>query len=121
MTMKHRILCVDDNEDTGFMLARLLEMQGYEARNVESVEQAIELSREEPFNLYVLDWWFADGNGSEICLEIREFAPHLPIIVYSGAARESDRQEALRAGASAFVVKPEIDELMEAIEDLFTL
>jgi DNA-binding response OmpR family regulator len=121
MTMKHRILCVDDNEDAGFMLRRLLEMEGYEARNVESAGEALEMSREEPFNLYVIDWWFAEGSGTHLCRKIREFTSHIPIIVYSGATRESDRQEALRAGASAFVAKPDIEELLETIEDLLNL
>ena len=38
-----------------------------------------------------------------------------PIIFYSAAAYESDKEEGLSAGAQAYVIKPEIDELLTTI------
>jgi DNA-binding response OmpR family regulator len=115
---KRRILCVDDEEDTCFLLTTLLEREGFEAKSVKSVEQALELSRRDSFNLYILDAWFSQGSGTGLCRKIREFDPHTPIIVYSGAAFESDKEEALHAGANAFVAKPEIEELLETVKRL---
>jgi CheY-like chemotaxis protein len=112
---KRRILCVDDNEDNCFMLTNLLGRGGYEVKSVESIEQALELARKDPFNLYVLDSWLSRGSGADLCQKIREFDPQTPIIFYSGAAYESDRQEALQAGASAFVAKPHIEELLQTV------
>jgi CheY-like chemotaxis protein len=109
---KRRILCVDDNEDNCFMLTNLLGREGYETESVESIEQALEFARNDSFNLYVLDSWFSEGSGTDLCQQIREFDPQTPIIFYSGAVYESDRQEALQAGANAFVAKPHIDELL---------
>jgi DNA-binding response OmpR family regulator len=115
---KRRVLCVDDNEDTCFMLTTLLDREGFETKSVKSVEQALELSRRDSFNLYILDAWFSQGSGTGLCRKIREFDPHTPIIVYSGAAFESDKNEALHAGANAFVAKPEIEELLETVKRL---
>lgn len=115
---KRRILCVDDDEDTCFLLTTLLEREGFEAKSVKSVEQALELSRRDSFNLYILDTWFSRGSGTGLCRKIREFDPHTPIIVYSGAAFESDKEEALHAGANAFVAKPQIEELLETVKRL---
>jgi DNA-binding response OmpR family regulator len=115
---KRRILCVDDNEDTCFLLTTLLEREGFETKSIKNVEQALELSRRDSFNLYILDAWFSQGSGTGLCRKIREFDPHTPIIVYSGAAFESDKEEVLHAGANAFVAKPEIEELMETIKRL---
>jgi CheY-like chemotaxis protein len=113
--IKQRILCVDDNEDNCFMLTNLLGREGYEAKSVESIEQALEFARKDSFNLYVLDSWLSEGSGTDLCQKIREFDSQTPIIFYSGAAYDSDRREALRAGANAFVAKPHIEELLQAV------
>ncbi|HEV7375263.1 MAG TPA: response regulator [Pyrinomonadaceae bacterium] len=115
---KRRILCVDDNEDTCFLLTTLLGREGFETKSIKSVEQALELSHRESFNLYILDAWFSQGSGTGLCRKIREFDPHTPIIVYSGAAFESDKEEVLHAGANAFVAKPEIEGLLETVKRL---
>ena len=112
---KRRILCVDDDEDTCSMLVTLLGLENYEVRAVKTVSEALELARAEPFNLYVLDEWFPRDAGLVLCRKIREFDPHTPIIFYSGAAFDSDREEALYAGAQAFVAKPYVEELILAV------
>jgi two-component system nitrogen regulation response regulator GlnG len=115
---KQRVLCVDDDEDTCFVLRRLLEQEGYEAETARTVAEALEMSRERPFDLYVLDVRFSAGNGASLCRRIREAAPHTPLVVYSSASRMDDRQEALLAGANAFVNKPEIEKLAEVVRAL---
>jgi CheY-like chemotaxis protein len=117
---KRRILCVDDNDDTCLMLTHLLDLQGYEARSVGSVPEALELAQKESFNLYIIDQWFAQSSGTNLCRQIREFDPHTPIIIYSGTALNSDREGALQAGASVFVAKPQIEELISAVRHFFT-
>ena len=115
---KRRILCVDDDEDTCSMLDSLLKQENYEVRTAKSVSEALQIAQSESFNLYILDAWFPIEAGLSLCRKIREFDPHTPIIFYSGAAFDSDRQEALYAGAQAFVAKPYVDELLEAIHRL---
>ena len=115
---KRRILCVDDDEDTCNMLESLLRQENYETKVARSVSEGLELARNESFNLYILDAWFPREAGLGLCRKIREFDPHTPIIFYSGAAFDSDREEALYAGAQAFVAKPYIDELLKTIHSL---
>ena len=79
---------------------------------------AIRLAQGCRFDLYVLDQRFPDGTGVELCSKIREFDPFALIIIYSGAAYESDRNEALHAGARAYLVKPAVDELVETVNRL---
>jgi two-component system OmpR family response regulator len=117
---KRRILCVDDDEDTCFMLTNLLGQENYETRAVKSVSEALKLARNESFNLYILDEWFPREAGLGLCRKIREFDPHTPIIFYSGAAFESDKEEALYAGAQAFVAKPLVDELIKTVHHLLS-
>jgi two-component system OmpR family response regulator len=117
---KRRILCVDDDEDTCLMLTHLLGQENYEVIAIQTVSQALQLARNASFNLYVLDEWFPSEAGIGLCRKIREFDPHTPIIFYSGAAFASDREEALYAGAQAFVAKPYVDELIETVHRLLT-
>lgn len=118
MFPRRRILCVDDDEDTCFMLVNLLGQEDYEVRTAKSVREGLELARGDSFNLYILDAWFPKEAGIGLCRKIREFDPHTPIIFYSGAAFESDKEEALFAGSNAFVAKPYVDELVAAVHRL---
>jgi two-component system OmpR family response regulator len=117
---KRRILCVDDDEDTCFMLAHLLEQENYEVTTIRDVSEALELAQNESFNLYILDEWFPQEAGLGLCRKVREFDPHTPIIFYSGAAFDSDKDEALYVGAQAFVAKPYVEELIRTVHRLLT-
>jgi len=101
---KKRILFVEDHEDAwdivGFALA---ECKLTFARNFDG---GLRLARQGYFDLYILDNWLPDGSGIGLCRAIREFDPYTPILFYSAAAYERDIQEALRSGASAYLVKP---------------
>jgi CheY-like chemotaxis protein len=115
---KRRILCVDDEEDTCSMLVALLGRENYEVTAVKTVSEALELARTESFNLYILDEWFPHEAGLGLCRKLREFDRHTPIVFYSGAAFDSDKEEALYAGAQAFVAKPYVEELLETVHRL---
>ena len=117
---KRRILCVDDDVDTCEMLTQLLANENFEAQAITNIEEALALAQKQSFNLYILDARFPDGKGLSLCSHIRQFDPHTPIIVYSGAVYDSDREEAERAGATAFVSKPEVDVLVETVTRLLT-
>jgi DNA-binding response OmpR family regulator len=115
---KRRILCAEDDEDTCFMLTHLLEQENYEVKSARTVSDALRLAQNESFNLYILDERFPREAGLGLCRKIREFDPHTPIIFYSGAAFDSDKEEALYAGAQAFVAKPHVDKLLQTVHRL---
>ena len=114
-----RILCVEDDEDTCDMLCALLGLIGCEAFTVGTVPEALDLIARERFDLYLLDNWLPGGSGVAICRRIRETNPSAPIIFYSGAALESEREEALAAGAQVYLVKPaDVALLVETVKRL---
>jgi CheY-like chemotaxis protein len=117
---KRRILCADDDRDTCQMLTHLLASENYEPQAIMNVEAALTLAQRQSFNLYILDARFPDGKGLSLCSQIRQFDPHTPIIIYSGAVYDSDREEAERAGATAFVPKPDVDLLIETVSQLLS-
>jgi DNA-binding response OmpR family regulator len=115
---KRRVVCVDDDQDTGTLLTSLLRREDCEVVMVNTLAEALEMSRDKPFDLYVLDVWFAEGGGVGLCRRVREAAPEAPLVVYSSASRMDDRQGALVAGASAFVKKPDARKLAEVVKAL---
>jgi len=117
---KQRILCVEDDEDTCTVLTLLLERSNYEVTIASSTDDALRFAQSGSFDLYILDNWFGDGSGIELCQRIRESDPHTPIIFYSAAAYEHDKQEGVEAGAQAYVAKPHIDKLVETVHRLLS-
>jgi DNA-binding response OmpR family regulator len=115
---KCHILCIDDNEDTRFMLTCLLQPHGHEVMTAGSIEEALQLTSSSHFDLYILDNRLSDGSGIDFCQQLRALAPETPIIIYSGSAYEIDRRRGLRAGATAYVAKPEIDGLTNTVNGL---
>ena len=53
-----------------------------------------------------------DLDGFELCRRMRHLDPHTPILFFSGAAYETDRQRGIDAGANAYVVKPDVEGLL---------
>jgi len=114
---RKRILCVDDDEETRSMMTALLDEYGYEPVLAASVSDALESVRSGGLALCILDSWFTESNGIELCRKIRAFSG-TPIMFYSAAAYESDVQEGLEAGALVYLVKPDIDHLKSTIDRL---
>ena len=115
---KCRILCVDDHEDTSFMLTNLLKRSNYEVVTANSIQDALRRIGKEEFDLYILDKRLPDGSGLDLCKRFIEITPQVPVIFYSGDAYELHRQEGLFAGAEAYVSKPEIEKLIVTVEQL---
>jgi CheY-like chemotaxis protein len=114
---KAHILCVDDDEDTCEVLTTLLGYK-YEARGVKDAQEALEIAEQEAFDLYILDTCLPGDRKNDLCRRIRTSVPDAPIIVYSASVYHADRKAALEAGATAFIPKPYVDKLLEAVSHL---
>lgn len=113
-----RVLCVDDHYDTSEMLELLLSKEDYEVETAATMEGACKLAEKKQFDLYVLDRRLPDATGLELCQRLQEISPNVPCIFYSGDAYELHRREAIAAGAAAYVAKPDIDGLIDAVQKL---
>ncbi len=113
-----RVLCVDDDEDACEMLSLLLKAYGVDATCVRSAAEAWPMIKAEWFDLYMLDGWLPKVDGFEFCRQIRESDPNTPILFYSGAAYEADKRKGIAAGANAYIVKPNLDGLIETMQGL---
>ena len=111
-----RVLCIDDDEDARVMLRSLLALAHVEAETVETAAKALALTKTERFDMYVLDAWLPKTDGFELCQRLRALDRHKPIVFFSGLGYEADKKKGFKAGASAYVVKPDIGELLRSIQ-----
>ena len=100
------------------MMRVLLDSYGYEPVIASSVSDALQSARSGGLALCILDHWLTGSNGVQLCRQIREFDPHTPIIIYSGAGYLSDITMGIEAGAQAYLVKPDFDQLKPTIDRL---
>ena len=101
-----RVLYIEDHEDTRELVTLVLEQKSYEVVTGGTIASGVALAGSEQFDLYLLDSWLPDGSGLDLCKQIRQFDPVTPILFYSATAYEADREQALRSGAQAYLVKP---------------
>ncbi|MBC7901185.1 MAG: response regulator [Saprospiraceae bacterium] len=116
-----RILCVEDDKDSCEMLTVLLSLANddYAVTAVHDAAKAMELISAGPFDLYVLDMWLPDIDGLQLTRWIRETGSSKPIVFFTAVAKDADRENALNAGATAFLVKPnDLDQLTPTVERL---
>ncbi|HEY0366275.1 MAG TPA: response regulator [Pyrinomonadaceae bacterium] len=115
---KCRVLCVDDHRDTSDMLQILLAEENYQVHTAATMEEACKMAAKTHYDLYVLDKRLPDGTGVELCETLTKVTPNVPCIFYTGDAYEIHRREAFAAGAAAFVAKPDIEGLINAVHQL---
>ena len=115
-----RILCIDDHDDTSEMLSLILSQEDFEVVTTRTIGEALQHARDGEFDLYVLDKHLPDGSGLDLCAKLNEVTPGVPCLVYSGDAYAIHRSEALAAGAHAYVVKPDIEGLIETVHKLLS-
>ena len=113
-----RILCVEDDPDTCELLTTLLGLHGLVAVCVPGASAALSLMGKEKFRLYILDGQLPGVSGLSLCQEIRAADKVTPVVIFSGHGRESGREAGMRAGASAYVLKPGVSEVVSTVKRL---
>src|SRR5262249_22470617 len=100
-----RIMIVDDDPQIRRVLRTALVAQGYEVVDARNGEEALEKLREEKQDLVILDMNMPGMGGLETCRSIRSTSD-ISIIMLTVRDAESDKVEALDAGADDYMTKP---------------
>jgi DNA-binding response OmpR family regulator len=114
----NRVLCVEDDADTRDMLQTKLGLADFEAVGAPDADAALRLMGRERFSLYVLDGGLRTVSGLSLCEQIRASDARTPIVIFSGRAYASDIAAGMRAGANAYLVKPDTSKLIPTIRRL---
>ena len=112
------VLSVDDDVEACEMLSLLLKSYGMDLTCAQSAAEAWLKIKAESFDLYLLDAWLPKLDGFELCRQIRQCDSSTPILFYSGAGYDTDKQKGIAAGANAYVIKPDLEGLIETMTDL---
>lgn len=107
MNLKYgHILFIEDHEDTREMVTMAIRIWGYRITSARTISEGLRLAQRESFDLYLFDGKLPDGTGVELCRQIREFDEQTPVVFYSASAFAVNKEEALAAGAQAYLSKP---------------
>ena len=112
--MGGKVIIIDDEAGLRDTLGRILQRAGCDTQAVASGEQAIQLIQAQRFDLAYLDLRLPGMDGIQILKEIRKHQPDLPVIMLTGFGTLSSAVEALRLGATDYLMKPFDPEVLVA-------
>ncbi|HKO45595.1 MAG TPA: ATP-binding protein [Pyrinomonadaceae bacterium] len=111
-----RILIVDDEAAIRHLFANHLQ-ESFDCLTASSADEALDLLAESPFGLVISDIMMPGRNGVELLREIVSKYPETAVIMVSGIDRPQRIRDALRIGASDYLIKPcELDILTLSVE-----
>ncbi len=113
-----RILCIDDDPNTCEMLTTMLDLSDLEAVAVADVAEALELMATEQFSLYIVDGQMPGVGGLTFCDKVRAVDQTTPIVFFTGHGYPADQAAGLRAGANAYLIKPDTSKLIPTVKRL---
>jgi two-component system cell cycle response regulator DivK len=102
------VLVVDDQQDFREMYARYLAFAGVGVTTAKDGREALEVARAYPPDVIVMDLAMPGMNGWDFLREARLDAcvKQIPVVIVTAYGRATTADDALEAGASAFVDKP---------------
>jgi len=100
------ILIIDDEASLRQTLARILQRTGLEVTTAANGKTGLALVYEHPFDLVYLDIRMPDMSGLEVLKTIHEKLPELPVILFTAQPDVHSAVEALRRGATDYLLKP---------------
>ncbi len=122
--MPYNILVVDDNDMNLFLLSKILELEGYQVTTAQNGIEAIQLAAQKMPDLALLDVMMPEMDGYELCRKMRQppFSTKIPIVMLTAMNSETERAQALEAGANDIWSKPfEIEVFRRRIGELLTV
>jgi len=114
------ILFIEDSEDDALLMIHCLDgiCADIEYQRVESKEELLKVLKEDKWDLIITDNALPQLSGSEAIKLIQKKGIKTPIICVSGSDIGDYPQECLEAGAIAFVLKDDFEELRKVVEQI---
>jgi DNA-binding response OmpR family regulator len=115
MGTAHLVLLVEDDDDLGHVLTKVIGGRGYRVQLCQSGRQALASLAEERPSLVILDWLLPDLPADEVAAKF--VAAGVPVVLASGS--EGTRETARRIGARATLEKPyAMNDVFQVLERL---
>lgn len=118
--MAYRLLIVEDNTDIAQLIRFHVRDLGCEADIAGDGHTALDLFRDNRYQLVVLDIMLPGIDGLEVCRQLRARSSRVPILMLTSRTDEQDRVAGLETGADDYITKPfSFPELMARIKAQF--
>jgi len=117
--MSKRIHVLEDDVDIRYIIEYLLKDQGFELQLSSTFSELKSKLRDAMPDLFIIDVMLPDGNGIEICDDLKNdiFTKHIPVIVMSANPRS--KQMSTQACADDYISKPfDLDDVLTRINRL---
>ncbi len=109
------VLIVDDEHQFVDAVVERLRLRGFNADGATSGQDAMELLRQRPYDVVVLDVKMPGVGGFNVIRKIKEEWPNLRVVLITGHGSSQDAEEGLQLGAFRYLMKP------VSIEDLISV
>lgn len=105
---KEKILIIEDEKDIVKMLDYNLKKEGFKTLSAHNGEDGLDMARKENPDLILLDLMLPEMDGLDVCKAIKNEAKtsHIPIIILTAKAQETDKIVGLELGADDYMTKP---------------
>ena len=121
MSVKQKILVVEDDKAITLGLEESLNFAGYEVLVAADGNEGLALGLESNPNLIILDLMLPGISGYEVCRRLREQGRQMPIVMLTARQEEFDKLHGFEMGADDFVTKPfSVKELLARIKAILS-
>ncbi|MFT5577824.1 MAG: two-component system response regulator RegA [Paraglaciecola psychrophila] len=115
--IKEQLLVVDDDEVVRRVLARAFSRRGFEVAVAGSIDEALMLAAQCPFNRAVVDLKLNQESGLRLISALKEAYPAMAVVMLTGYSSIATAVEAIKLGAVNYLCKPaDADEILQAFE-----
>ena len=120
--MAKKILVIEDEQDSRFVLICQLRFIGYEPVEATTGEQGLERATTEQPDLVLMDLAMPNLTGIEIAKILKQnpATAHIPIVAYTAWEHSSWKEPALQAGMVEYLVKPATPEELKSTIEKYT-
>lgn len=121
---KQRIIIVDDILENIRLIGTILRNNGFLVSVAQSGEQALEIIREDPPDLILLDIMMPEMDGFEVCRRLKEdeLVKDIPVIFLSALSDIVNKVDGFKIGAVDYVTKPvEAEDLLSRVKVHLTI
>lgn len=116
MSVKRRILIVDDESNIRRILQVAFDKEGYRAEVAEDAFAALEMLRSEPYDCLLTDVTMPGKTGYELLQEAKALRPEMPVVIMTAYGTIPQAVQAIRDGAFEYITKPfDLDQLKRVV------
>ena len=115
-----KLLIVDDEVEFLEALGQRLEMRDFDVRLATSGDDALQLCRDEKFDLALVDLKMPGMDGQDLLTRLKEEHVYLEVIILTGHGSLGSAVECAKLGAFSYLPKPyKLEELMEVLKNAY--